>query len=105
MWKKEVEILGRIATLSQPQPSTLPLSESEDASDRKSEEYEKLLEGWTEEIRGVVGRCGGGGEASSSKKTTRSSAKNTGKRGTKKNVDQDGYEEGEEGEEDMDVGE
>lgn len=99
MWKKEVEVLGRLATLSQ--PSTLPLSESRDASDKKDEqeyEREQLLEEWTEEIRGVVGRCDGGGEASSSKKTTQSSAKNTGKRGKGKKAD-------EEGEEDMDMGE
>lgn len=91
MWKKEVEVLGRLATLSQPSPQY--------ASNEKSEvERERLFEEWTEEIRGVVGRCDGGGEAFSSKKTTKSSAKNTGKRGKGKKAD-------EEREEDMDMGE
>ncbi|KAI0748814.1 hypothetical protein BC629DRAFT_166615 [Irpex lacteus] len=102
VWKKEVEVLGRIATLSQ--PLTLPLSESRDALDKKSEEYEQLLETWTEEIRGVVGRCGGavGDGVSGVKKTTKSSAKNKGSRGRVKKVDEEGEEEGEE---DMDMGE
>ncbi|KAI0761411.1 xylose isomerase-like protein [Irpex lacteus] len=101
VWKKEVEILGRLVTLPQTSPSTLPVSESWDASDEKDEqENEQLLAKWTEEIRGVVGRCSGGGEASSSKKTTNSSTKVKGGKGKGKKVDEE-----EEGEEDMDMGE
>lgn len=60
IWKKEVEILGRIADLS-----IAPLSPSRRLEDNQvngkapQEGKEKLLEEWTEELRSVVVRLGG----------------------------------------------